>query len=103
MKLSEHQKAQMYAGSQFGADIVKMLDSVESDSIEKLTCSVIETLSEAPIGTDGIFEHFDEFLSELSPATAEKFNALLQEHVNSVEFTNEVIKNAINELSKYDA
>jgi hypothetical protein len=100
MKLSEHQKAQMYAGSQFGADIVNFIDRQLEDQFVPSACKAVGILQDAMLDTDEIFIHFDAFLEKLPKQLAAEFNDLLQAHVDDLERTNESIAEAIRALDQ---
>ena len=100
MKLSEHQKAQMYAGSQLGADIVNFIDRQLEDQFVPSACKAVGILQDAMLDTDEIFIHFDAFLEKLPKQLAAEFNDLLQAHVDDLERTNESIAEAIRALDQ---
>ena len=100
MKLSEHQKAQMYAGSQFGADIVNFIDLQLDEQFDPSACKAVGILQDAMLDTDEIFIHFDAFLEKLPKQLAAEFNDLLQAHVDDLERTNESIAEAIRALDQ---
>ena len=101
MKLSEHQKAQMYAGSQFGADIVNFIDLQLDEQFDPSACKAVGILQDAILDTDEIFIHFDNFLCKLSEPLATEFNKVLQAHVDNLEKLNDEIAEAIRALEKY--
>lgn len=101
MKLSEHQKAQMYAGSQFGADIVNFIDRQLEDQFEPSACKAVGILQDAMLDTDDIFIHFDAFLEKLPKQLAAEFNDVLQTHVDNLEKLNDEIAEAIRALEDY--
>lgn len=95
---TEHGRAQLYASGHMGADLVRMLDELETAHFDGRAEKIGEYLGEAELDIDADVEEIENWLDKVPKELHDEFRLILKYLVEKVKFTNEQIHLAMGKL-----